>query len=320
MRDIISVTGKIAPEAMGFCQCHEDIALSKGESFRVNPALCIDDFEKSLQEVTRYRESGGNTLVEAQPVGCNRIADWLHDISGQTGVTILASTGFHKMMFYPEDHWIHTISEEALADLFTEELTEGMYLDGDGVDRPKQQSNYRAGLIKTAYDTEALSKRYLRLFHAAAKAALKTDRVMMIHVENKTNPVLLLRQLLDWGVRADQLMFCHMDRACADPDLHREIAKSGAFLEYDTIGRFKYHDDNTEAEIFGRMIDEGYEDQLLYSLDTTGERLKSYSEGAIGLDYILRVFNGILLQKGISEQTVRKISRDNPRRLFSGEA
>ena len=320
MREIVSVTGPVEPEALGFCQCHEHLVLRKGESFRHNPALCLDDLDKSLEEARRYRAAGGVSLAEAQPVGCGRDARWLHDISVGSGVGILASTGFHKLMFYPADHWLHRISAEDLTRLFLEELTEGMYLDGDGAARPRERTPWRAGLVKTAFDTEGLTPRYVRLFRAAAQAAQEADRVLMIHVENGTDPLPLLRQLLDWGVEPGRLMFCHMDRACADLALHRAVLEAGAWLEYDTIGRFKYHSDAREIEILRAMLDAGYADRILYSLDTTRARLKSYAADAVGLDYILTVFNPLLREAGVPETVIRKLSTDNPRRLFSGGA
>ena len=56
MKEIMTVTGPVSPEKLGFCQCHEHIALSKGQSYLVNPALCIDDMEKSLEELRRYEK------------------------------------------------------------------------------------------------------------------------------------------------------------------------------------------------------------------------------------------------------------------------
>ena len=319
MREIVTVTGNIRAEDLGFCQCHEHVALSRGKSFEVHPDLCMDDYDKSLEEVKRYRQAGGNSLVEAQPTGCSRVASWLHDMSRESGVNILASTGFHKMIFYPEDHWIHTIPQEELADLYVKELTEGMFLDGDAA-LPKEQSTFRAGLVKTAFDTEGLTMRYIRLFRAAAEAVKKTDRVLMIHVENGTDPVPLLEFLLNEGVKPSQMMFCHMDRACADLSLHRAILRTGAYLEYDTIGRFKYHDDAYEINLILRLLEEGFGRQLLYSLDTTRARLIAYKQDAVGLDYILRTFNGLLIEAGVRESTIEDFSVNNPRRLFSGEA
>ena len=97
MKEIITVTGRIAPEELGFCQCHEHIAMSKGISYQINPALCMDDMEKSLEEAKRFHLAGGQSFIEAQPCGANRMALELRRLSEDSGVHIIASTGFHKL-------------------------------------------------------------------------------------------------------------------------------------------------------------------------------------------------------------------------------
>ena len=37
----------------------------------------------------------------------------LYDIAKSTGANIITATGFHKLMFYPKDHWIRKASEQA---------------------------------------------------------------------------------------------------------------------------------------------------------------------------------------------------------------
>ena len=115
---IQTVLGRIKPEKLGFTQCHEHLLLSKGRSFQIHPALRMDEPEKSLKEVLDYKEAGGCTLVEAQPTGCNRVSRGLEEISKASGVHIVASTGFHKLQFYPERHWIHELEERKLSEVF----------------------------------------------------------------------------------------------------------------------------------------------------------------------------------------------------------
>lgn len=91
----------------------------------------------------------------------------------------------------------------------------------------------------------------------------------------------------------------------------------GIYLEYDTIGRFKYHSDAHEANIFREMIDSGFEDQLLFSLDTTRERLKAYHPEGVGLHYILHTFIPLLQTCGITEAQIHKISCENCRQVLS---
>ena len=59
------VTGPIDFNELGYCQCHEHIMLREGVSCQLNPALCMDDINKSINEVIRYRSAGGHSLVDA---------------------------------------------------------------------------------------------------------------------------------------------------------------------------------------------------------------------------------------------------------------
>ncbi len=310
MKEIVTVLGTIKKERVGFCQCHEHIMLSKGRPFEVNPVLCLDDVEKSLNEVKRYGKAGGCTILEAQPGGCNRMAEELKYISEKSGVNIIASTGFHKLVFYPENHWIFTASQDELENIFIHELTKGIYTDADNR-FPRAWCGARAGFIKTALDVEGLTSRYERLFSAAANASIKANRSIMVHIEQNADPVRLLEFLKDKGVKAGNLMFCHMDRTCRDRKVLEKILRAGVYLEFDTIGRFRYHSDEEEIRMIKELIAEGYEERLLFSLDTTRARMKAYDNTAIGLDYILAAFVPQMKSSGISEETIDKISNKN---------
>jgi len=316
MRIITTVLGDIAPSVMGFCQSHEHLSIAR-TCYAAGLQQYIDDPEKNIAELKLYYSAGGRTLVDAQPVGCGRDAEMLALVSEKSGVHIIASTGFHKLSFYPEDHWLHSASEDELIRLFIGELNQGMYLDGDTA-FPSRQGSAKAGQIKTALDTEGLSSRYQKLFTAAAEAAKAADCAFMVHIERDSDPRQLADFLVKLGLSGARVIFCHLDRAVADVDVHKEICEQGIYLEYDTIGRPKYHDDEKEAAIILELLKAGYEKQLLMSLDTTRSRLVNYG-GAPGLAHILNVFIPLLLQKGITETQIRSFFTDNPACIFARE-
>lgn len=318
MREIMSVCGPVEPENLGFCQCHEHLAISPGVSGEKNPVLVIEDEEKSLQEALLLKRNGGGTLVDAQPGGCNRMEDSLRRISQASGVHIIASTGFHKLCFYPENHWIFNKKEEELYHIFLRELTEGMYRGIDTSFCP-EDTKIRAGIVKMALDREGLSPRYRRLFLAGAHGAKDTGVPVMVHIEKDSDPEKLFCFLRGEGFWPEHMIFCHMDRAIGELSVHRRLLEEGVYLEYDTIGRFQYHSDEREIEIFRQMLDWGYEDQLLFSLDTTRARLKTYTPEGIGLDYLTACFVPKMLAHGITREQVGKISHHNFVRVFAGE-
>lgn len=316
MRYIQTVNGTIMADQITFCHSHEHLMINKGTSFSVNPNLCIDDYTKSLEEIKNFAAGGGTTIVDCQPVGCGRAADALSKLGHESGVQIIASTGFHKMIFYPEDHWIFTYTTKQLSQIFLHEISTGMYIDCD-YHEPENWINAKAGMIKSAFDIGGLDHQYIKLFNAAVTAAKQTDIPLMVHIEQGSAPMELIAYLVQQKIDLNRVIFCHMDRACPDIDLHKEICRYGVFLEYDTIGRFKYHDDDREAEIFSEMIKAGYEDHLLFSLDTTRERLKSYNSAGVGLTYILKTFIPVLKKHGITDEQINKFACLNPRRILS---
>lgn len=309
-RELTCVCGTISPKELGFCQSHEHLAISKGRSWEIDSNLCIDNVEKSILEARLYRQAGGSTILDAQPGGCNRMTEELAEISKKSGVNIMAATGFHKLCFYYNNHWIFSRPQEEIAEFFIRELTEGMFIDAD-IEFAKTQITFKAGFIKTALDSVNLTSEYQRLFLAASDAARITKRSIMIHVEKGSDPLKLLDFLAKNGNEPKRLIFCHLDRACTDSDILLSILKEGAFLEFDTIGRFKYHDDQTEAALFRKLAEAGFENQLLFSLDTTRARLKAYTPGAIGLDYLVNTFLKVLQRSGITRNQIHKFSHEN---------
>ena len=318
MRTVTTVSGDISPDDLGFCQSHEHVCITRGRSAEINPDLLIDDETKSAEELRVYFSKGGRAIVDAQPIGCGRDARFLENVSRVSGVHIVASTGFHRMIFYPDDHWIWGAPEDALAQIFISELTDGMYVNCDEAP-PREKTTARAGQIKTALDTKAaqeLDAQYKKLFRAAAQAAKTTGRALMAHIERGSNPIALAEFLQTEGVPPAKIIFCHMDRAADDLGIHREICSMGIFLEYDTICRPKYHDDGREAEITASMTSAGFEDNILMGLDTTRARLRAYG-GAPGLNYILEEFIPFLETRGVTQGQVRKFFVDNPARAFA---
>jgi phosphotriesterase-related protein len=314
---ITTVLGDIDPQDLGFCQSHEHIWIEPGRGSSPEPVPGIDNEEKSLEELKTYRAAGGSAIVDAQPLGCGRNASMLAELSRKSGIHIIASTGFHKLVYYPEDHWIFSTSAGELARLWTSELEEGMYLDGD-IALPVKRSGSRPGQFKAALDT-VFSAAYRKCFEAACTAVKAAACPLMVHIEKNSDPVALANFLEKQGVPPNRTVFCHLDRAIADINIHRELAGRGINLEYDTIARPKYHGDGREVEIILSMLEAGFERQILLSLDTTRGRLRGYG-GSPGLDYILKKFIPLLRSQGVAEARIRLFFWENPAAVFgSGE-
>ena len=312
---IRTVTGDIKPELLGYCQSHEHLFIADGHSAKQVPSLLLDDLDATCSELELYKRHGGVSIADAQPVGCGRMADMQLEDSERTGVNILASTGFHKLIFYPGGHWLKTIDSDELAELFIDEISNGMYIDCD-ISKPERSINARAGIIKTASDPEGPAGDYKRLFSAAAQASAVTGVPILSHTEMGKGALEQIRFFTDRKVPVESIIICHLDRDLTDMGYLMEAASTGVYLELDTIGRHKYHSDDDEAGFISKLLENGYEDRLLLGLDTTRERMKAYG-GPIGLDYMFEIFFPLLKSYGIDERYISKFTVSNPAKAFT---
>ncbi len=137
----------------------------------------------------------------------------------------------------------------------------------------------------------------------------------MVHIEQEADALHVVDFFVKKGLSTDQLILCHLDRARYDFGYNKECAQTGAFMEYDTIHRLKYHDDTQEAELIEFMLKEGFDTQLLLGLDTTNARLRSYGAD-MGLDFILKTFIPFMEGRGVEEQTMHKMLVANPQQAL----
>lgn len=309
MSSIMTVLGPISKEELGYCQMHEHIFVLPTPNSLKYPALEISDEEKSLQELIAYREAGGSAMLDAQPMEAGRDIAALKRLSQKSGVHIIATTGYHLPAFYEADHWIRTENAEQLYERFYAELSCGVKCeDGETV---------FPGAVKSAIGAEGAVGQAEVCLRAAARAAAKADVPLIMHTEKGMGAVDAVRICVEEGMKSERIAVCHVDRQAADFAPHEAIAATGVYMEYDTIARYKYHDDESERQLIAHMIEKGYEDRLLISLDTTAARLKSYGDPeAPGLDFLIRDFIPSLREAGLSEDTIANITVNNPANIF----
>ena len=312
---IRTVLGDISADKLGHVQCHEHIFLEKDKSYEVSSVLYMDDFEKSLGELNDYKEAGGGTIVDAQPVLSGRMAENLIKASKKSGVNIVASTGFHKAVFYYDDSYIFTDDEDKITQLYIDEIKDAM-LGSKSISAVKVPA--KAGMIKTAVDSFGIAgeKVYEKLFSAAANACTSTGAPVMCHIEKGADALETVEFFTKRGVDPSHIIICHLDRAKYDKVYHKEVLATGVYFDYDTVNRLKYLSHEQELEIIAAMLEAGYGDKIMLSLDTTNARLRAYGAD-MGLDYILKSFIPMMKKYGISDEDILKMTKENAKKALS---
>src|SRR5689334_15381327 len=296
MPEVMTVLGPVSWTELGVVDAHDHLFLSSPAL----PGQDLDDVDKAVDEVQGARVG---TIVEVTPIDLGRNPAGMRAVSERTGVHIIAATGYHRDAHYPPGHWVHTASVEQLAERIVDDLTRGM--DGDAA---------RAGVIKAGASYQHISASEERRLVAAAVGSRGTGAPILVHTEIGTCGHEIVDLLLREGVRPDRIILAHLDRN-PDLDLHREIARRGVWLEYDTVGRIKYRPDSALLDLIDGMVETG-DHHIMLGLDL-GQRdyFRAYGGGP-GLAYLMETFVP-RLRRRVGFPADHMILEDNPAEAFS---
>ncbi len=307
---VVTVTGRRSVASLGVVDAHDHLFLD-------SPALAgqaIDDVERVTEEVLDARSSGISCIVEMTPIGLGRNPAALRQVAEATGVAIIAASGYHRDAHYPADHWVRTATTETLAGRIVTDLTIGMH-PADWLDPSLPLDPARAGAIKGGASYHRITRGEQRRLEAIAGAAAATGAAVLVHTEVGTAGHDVVDLLEAGGVPAARIALAHLDRN-PDPEVHVELAARGVTLEYDTIGRTKYHPDSVVLDLIEAVAGAGHLDRIVLGLDL-GMRsyFRSY-DGGPGLRYLMTSFVP-RLRRRMGDADADRILRRNPARLYA---
>ncbi|MBI4279913.1 MAG: phosphotriesterase-related protein [Armatimonadetes bacterium] len=318
MAYIQTVTGRIAPEELGLTYTHEhllcDQRLCRQDGLRrpgsEGNLMVLDDIEVAIGEMRAIRALGADALVEVTMQAWGRDLPGLRRISEASGIKIIATSGFYVEHCHPG--FVAEQSIEQLAEGLVREITEG-------VDR----TGIRTGLLKSAISRPVVEGPEEKCARAVARAQRATGASITTHTSGGIRFEIpggnIGMQLLDLfeaeGVDPRRVIVGHVDEN-ADIRFLEAMCRRGAFVQFDVVGKWHWMLDETRADLMAALADRGYIDHLLLSTDRARKaELKSY--GGIGYAYLLTHFVPLLRKAGLSEEDIRRIMVENPRRALA---
>lgn len=315
MAEIRTIAGPIAPDDLGFTDAHGHLIMDRDLIVQKHPDFKLDDVEKVSQEVTLFMEAGGRAMVEMSPIGAGRNPRAMAEVARRSGLHVVASTGIQKSEFYLDSHWRAFYTPEQMAQLFVEEIEEGMdanSYNGPFIDR----TDTRAGVIKVATPYQYVSPVDRNVMQAAALAHQETGAPIASHTEQGTMGLDQVKLLLSFGVEPQHVVVGHMDR---NPDfyVHREIAETGAYLLYDTPSRVKYFPECNFIDLVRKMVEAGYGKQLLWGGDLARRSYFASYGGGPGLAYVPACFVNRMRDESFDQEVIDDIFVNNPARAFA---
>ena len=307
---VVTVAGPIPAASLGPTNAHEHLFLR-------SPVLAgqeLDEPSRAAEEVRSAAALGLRAIVEMTPIGLGRRPDLLRTVAAVTGVAIVGATGYHRDAHYPTGHWALEAGVELLAERILRDLQVGMH-PADWTDPEAPPDPARAGAIKAGASYHHISPAERRRLEAAAAGSRATGAAILVHTEVGTAGHEILDLLDAAGASIDRVILSHLDRN-PDPELHAELAARGAWLEYDTLGRTKYHPDSTVLDLIEAMVAGGHGARLMLGCDLGRRDYYRSHGGGPGMAYLLATFVP-RLRRRIGDDATDAILQTNPGRAFA---
>ena len=299
MAHLITTLGPRSADELGLILPHEHIFVDLGPIAEENwrAATVEQVIPVMAPEIAKIQAQGVTALVECTPVGVGRRADIDRAVSEATGLPILVPTGIYRQPWIPP--WALAATEEALRDWMIGELSDEI-----------EESGVQAAWIKLSAGDDGITAAEAKLLRAAAQAGRVTGAIIGSHTIRGRVVRDQLEILEAAGYTAERFIWIHTQ---AEPDfaLHLEMARRGAWLEYDGIGGAQ--SDEVYIECIQRLLDAGFGHKLLLSHDR-GWYDPSIPGGGLPkpFTYLVETFLPKLRAAGVDETTIRQLTQTNP--------
>lgn len=264
----------------------------------------LNVYQEALDEIKVLKELGVCRIIDCSNHGIGRDVSVIKKIMEECGIEIMVSTGFYKDPFLPSDYEDKT--QEELVDELLHDINVGM----DGI-----KATW-IGEIGTSLNT--ITKNEEKLFKVAAKVHKLSGVPIITHTTLGTMGLEQIAIFKEYQVDLSKVIISHVALK-KDFDYIVSLLETGVNIAFDTIGKLSYQSDEIRAEWIKKLVDLGYQKQMVISMDITRKsHLKKY--GGVGYAYLIEIFIPLLIKRGVSLSALRDMNYHNILRILQEEA
>jgi phosphotriesterase-related protein len=297
-----TVLGPLDASKLGFTLTHEHVGSSSAKIFgsRANSVA------KAVDKLKEAKDAGINTIVDVTTFDIGRDIRFREEISRKSGMQIVASTGQH--LFAPEPLSVRTVEE--ITELFIREIEQGI-----------DDTDIKAGVIKVATRSDAMTPAEEKVFKAAARASKATGVPIETHTNARRRAGEKQAEILEAeGVSPARVSLGHSDDT-DDMNYLIGLAKRGYTLGMDHIYRGMAQGEKVpwqrRAEYIKQLLDAGFVEKTFLSNDWVFGDKEREKLNPDGLLFNTRKTIPYLKQIGVSQREIDVITIENPKRFFS---
>jgi phosphotriesterase-related protein len=271
----------------------------------------LDDVATAVEELGRFSDAGGRTVVECTNGDIGRDPLGLQEISQRSGVQVVMGSGWYVHAFH--DRARGAASADALAEGMLTEFAQGV-----------ADTGVRPGVIGEIGVSPEFTEAERTALRAACRAQRQVGVPLMIHLPGwQRHGAEVLRIVLDEEAVAPQaVVLCHMDPSGDDPAYQHSLADRGVWLEFDMVGMSTYYagegqspsPDQTAAAV-AALVRHGLGDRILLSHDVSTKSMWTRN-GGNGLGFVPRLFLPRLVRHGVAPEAAAGLLTANPASVF----
>lgn len=303
MEYIRTVLGEIKADDLGIVLPHEHICSYYEPFYMIAKEKLFDKKllkERAIQFLTYMKEHYKmDTIVDCTPINTGRDVDLLKEVSGGSGVNIVASSGF----YYTEEVMLYLKTEDFFYDMLMYDI-----------------ENTNAGILKFAVDSEQMTPLNRTMLSALCRVQKEVRIPLCIHTNSFVrNGIEIADFVLEQGVQSGAVTIAHMMDS-DDNGYITEILDKGVYAGFD---RFYKREDR---EYIGRKVKQmcdlyrsGYGEKIIFSHDTLlyNEFCKnSVVERENPYTFIFTDVLPIMKEEGFSDNEIFALFRKNPRNML----
>lgn len=308
-----TVVGTCGPEELGMTLVHEHL-LCGLPGWNLDPTTLKfnrnNAIETAIVHMQELRSCGVETIIDPCPADYGRDVTFNAEVSRKSGMRVISSAGLYAL---PPDH--SQMAVERIAEMYIKEVSEGV-----------GETGIRPGILKVATHSPITPVEEKNL-HAIAMAAKATVVPIITHTDNASEGHKQLDIFEEEGVSTRRVVIGHSDGR-ADLGYHVSLMDRGAFIGFDRWGLEVYIQDRLRLASLIGLVSIGYADHIVLSHDSICYWLSEpLLDPPLGNPlyanwYPTHLFRNIIPQlrnAGVTEETIRTMLVDNPKRLFKVE-
>lgn len=324
MTTVQTVRGPIDVAELGVTLMHEHVFITSPDVMTNYGDLWWDEEERVRDAVAQLRrlvDLGVRTIVDPTVVGLGRDVARVARVNAEVDINIVVATGLYMFAELPlimkfQGPGTSYGGPEPLTELFLRDVREG--IAGTGI---------KAAFLKCVVEEHGLTPDQTRLQLAVAATHVEAGVPITVHTNCEARTGLLALDLYEReGVDLTKVVVSHAGDS-NDLDYLRALADRGATLGCDRFGNNTQNSNENRVATVAALCREGYADRIVLSHDAscfidffafeTPRRELARVSPDWNLEYLSRIGVPALLAAGVTEDQVRTMMVDNPRRYFT---